>query len=199
MDAINYLNPGDPMPYRSISAGDRPHHIGIAALYELPFGKGRILLNTAPTPVRQIVGGWQLGVVVNSWSGSPLSFGDVIFNGDIKNIALPSGQRTVQRWFNTNAGFVTAPAQQLANHLFTGPLYYSGVRAGGVNTTDISVLRYIQLRERMKLQIRAEALNAFNHPNFAPPNTTVTSAAFGTVNTEATFTRIIQFGVKFLF
>jgi hypothetical protein len=198
MDALNYLNPGDSMPYRSISSGDRPHHIGVAALYELPFGAGRAFLNNAPTPVRQIVGGWQLGLVVNSWSGTPLSFGDVILNGDIKNIALPGGQQTVQRWFNTNA-FVTAPSQQLANHLFTGPLYYSGVRSDGVNTTDISILRYIQLHESIKLQIRAEALNAFNHPNFAPPNTTVTSAAFGTVGTETTFTRIIQFGVKLLF
>ncbi|HCC58875.1 MAG TPA: hypothetical protein DEQ47_16765 [Solibacterales bacterium] len=199
MDAIYYLNAGDAMPYRSISAGDRPHHVGIAAIYELPFGKGKALLSNAPTPVRQIVGGWQLGAVVNSWSGTPLSFGDMIFNGDIKNIPLPSGQRTVQRWFNTQAGFVTAPAQQLASHLFTGPLYYSGIRSDGLNTTDLSVLRYIGLRETMKLQIRAEALNAFNHPNFAPPNTSVTSSAFGTVNTESTFTRIIQFGVKLIF
>ncbi|MEO7143119.1 MAG: TonB-dependent receptor, partial [Bryobacteraceae bacterium] len=199
MDAINYLNPADPLPYRSISANDRPHHVGLAAIYELPFGKGRALLSGAPTPVRRIVSGWQLGTVINSWSGSPLSFGDIIFNGDIKNIALPGGQRTVQRWFNTNAGFVTAPGQQLVNHLFAGPLYYSGIRSGSINTTDISVLRYISLRENIRLQIRAEALNAFNHPNFAPPNTTVTSSAFGTINTEATFTRIIQFGVKLLF
>lgn len=199
MDAITYLNAGDPAPYRSISLNDRPNHIGIAALYELPFGKGRALLSNAVTPVRQIVGGWQLGFVVNKWSGSPLGFGDAIFNGDIKNIPLPAGQRTVQRWLNTSAGFVTAPAQQLANHLFQGPLYYSGIRSDGVNTTDISVLRYIQLREKLKLQIRADALNALNHPNFSPPNTTVTSSAFGTITGENTFTRIIQFAVKMIF
>jgi hypothetical protein len=87
----------------------------------------------------------------------------------------------------------------LANHLFQGPLYYSGVRTGGVNTTDLSVLRYIKLRENMKVQIRAEALNVFNHPNFAPPVTTVTSSTFGTVNTESTFTRILQFGIKLIY
>jgi hypothetical protein len=68
-----------------------------------------------------------------------------------------------------------------------------------VNTTDLSVLRYIRLRENMKLQIRAEALNVFNHPNFAPPITTVTSSTFGTVNTESTFTRILQFGIKLIY
>jgi hypothetical protein len=61
------------------------------------------------------------------------------------------------------------------------------------------VLRYIGRRESLKLQIRAEALNAFNHPNFSPPNTTVTSSAFGTITGETTFTRIIQFGVKAIF
>ena len=84
MDAITYLNAGDPMPYRSISANDRPHHIGAAALYELPFGKGKALLANAPSPLRQVAGGWELGFVVNKWSGSPLGFGDMIFNGDIK-------------------------------------------------------------------------------------------------------------------
>lgn len=150
-------------------------------------------------PLRQLVGGWETGFVVNSWSGTPLGFGDMIFNGNVNDIALPSGQRSVQQWFNTKAGFVTAPSQQLMYHLFTGPLYYSNVRSDGLYTWDISLLRYITLHEAAKLQIRAEALNAFNHPNFAPPNTTVTSAAFGTVTTETTFTRILQFGVKLIF
>jgi hypothetical protein len=87
----------------------------------------------------------------------------------------------------------------LSSHLFQGPLYYSGIRAAGVTVMDMSVLRYIQLREKVKLQIRAEALNALNHPNFSSPNTSVSSAAFGTITGENTFTRIIQFGVKMIF
>jgi hypothetical protein len=199
MDAIAYLNAGDTAPYSGISPNDRPHHIGVTGLYELPFGKGKPLLANAPSPLRQMVGGWELAFVVNRWSGAPLSFGDITFNGDIKNIPLPAGQRTVHRWFNTNAGFVTAAAQQLADHLFQSPLYFSGLRADGVIIADLSVLRYIKLRENMKLQIRAEALNAFNHPNFGPPNTTVSSSAFGTVTSETTFTRILQFGIKLIY
>jgi hypothetical protein len=199
MDATSYLNAGDPMPYRSISLNDRPHHVGITALYELPFGSKQRFLATSPRAFRQVVSGWQLGIVFNQWSGSPLGFGDMIFNGDIKNIPIPSGQRTVERWFNTAAGFERASAKQLGYHLFQGPLYYSGIRSDGVNVWDISVLKYTNLRENVKLQIRAEAFNALNHPNFTPPNTSVTSAAFGTVTGESTFTRIVQFGVKVVF
>jgi len=35
-------------------------------------------------------------------------------------------------------------------------------------------------RESTLLEFRAEAFNALNHPQFAGPNTTVGSAAFGT-------------------
>ncbi|NUN00017.1 MAG: TonB-dependent receptor [Bryobacteraceae bacterium] len=199
MEAVTYLNAGDPMPYRTVSPNDRPHHVGISGIYELPFGKGRRLLANAPAPLRTLVDGWQVGVVMNSWSGSPLSFGDIIFSGDIKDIPLPKGQRTVERWFNIGAGFERAPAKQLAYHRFAGPLYYSGIRADGTDTWDISLMKYTNLRENLKLQIRAEAFNAFNHPNFTAPNTSVTSSAFGTVTGESTFTRQIQFGVKLLF
>jgi hypothetical protein len=105
----------------------------------------------------------------------------------------------VERWFNTDAGFEKASARQLSYHRFAGPLYYSGLRADGVDTCDISLMKYTTLRENLKLQIRAEAFNAFNHPNFGPPNLSVTSTAFGTVTTENTFTRQIQFGVKVVF
>ena len=199
MDAITFLNTGDPMPYRTISGNDRPHRIGVTAIYELPFGRGKALLRSGATPLRQIVSGWQAAFVLMTWSGTPLSFGDIIFNGNIKDVPLPSSQRTVERWFNTGAGFVTASNQQLANHLFQGPLYYSGIRAGGSYNWDISMLRYIRLRENVRLQLRGEALNACNHPSFAPPNTSVTSSAFGAVSTENKLPRILQFAAKVVF
>jgi hypothetical protein len=198
MEATSYLNGGDSMPYRSISANDRPHHIGLMAIYELPFGKGKPFLAGAARPVREMVGGWKLSAVWNVWSGSPISFGDVILTGDIKDIALPRGERTVERWFNTSV-FERTPARQLGSHLFQGPLYYSGVRSPGVNMWDLSLLKDTRVTERFKIQFRAEALNAFNHPNFMAPNTSVTSSAFGAVTGESTLTRIFQFGIKAIF
>ena len=38
-------------------------------------------------------------------SGFPIGFGNVLFTGNIDDIALPASERTVTRWFNTDAGF----------------------------------------------------------------------------------------------
>ena len=101
------------------------------------------LLTNGRSPLGQVAGGWGVPVLVNRWRGISFSFGDIIFNGKIKNIPLDAGHWTVHCWFNTSAGFVTASAQEVADNLWQGLLYDSGVRDDGVNTTDISVLRYI--------------------------------------------------------
>jgi hypothetical protein len=199
MDALTYLNVLDPEPYKNISSNDRPNHTGLALVYSLPFGKGKALLANSPAVVRGVVGGWQTSILLNQWSGTPLTFGNVFFQGNIKAIPLPKGQRTVQEWFNVHAGFVTTSSAQPADHLFQGPNNIAQVRRDGVYTTDIAVHREIPLRGDRKVEIRMEALNAFNHPNFGAPNLTVTSSSFGTVTSEGTFTRIVQFGTYFNF
>lgn len=50
---------------------------------------------------------------------------------------------------------------------------------------------------RFRLQIRADVFNLFNRTQFGAPNGTVTSAAFGTVSSQANSPREIQLGVKF--
>jgi hypothetical protein len=60
-------------------------------------------------------------------------------------------------------------------------------------------MKNTRLTERAQLQFRAEAINAMNHPQFTPPNTTPTSTAFGTVTGEFAWPRVIQFGLKVLF
>jgi hypothetical protein len=133
-------------------------------------------------------------------SGEPLGFGNVLFNGDINNVGLSASERDIDRWFNTSAGFVTTPAQQLGSNLRTFPLRLSGLRAGRFNNWDLSLLKQTAIREGYNVQFRAELLNAFNHPSgWAPPNTTPTSSAFGQVTGSYALPRIIQLGLKFVF
>jgi len=200
MQATEYLNVGDPLPYRSISATDRPHHIAISGIFELPFGRGKPLLGNSSRLADAIVGGWQVGSVWQIHSGEPLGFGNALFLGDIKEIPLPRDQHSIDRWFNTDAGFVTNSDQQLALNLRTFPPLLSGVRADIYNVWDLSLLKKVRLRKRYQVQFPAEFLNAFNHPSsFAPPDTDPTSSSFGRVTNMYSLPRNIQLGLKFEF
>jgi len=55
------------------------------------------------------------------------------------------------------------------------------------------------IREGSLLEVRAEAFNALNHPQFAGPNVTVGSSAFGTVTSQANSPRQIQLAMKLYF
>jgi hypothetical protein len=133
--------------------------------------------------VEFFAGGWQLNGVVQKQSGPPLGFGDVwtLFTGNPNNVKLPKNQRSVDRWFNTGAGFNRNQAQQLASHVRVSPLRFGGVRADGQARWDFSAIKYFRVTERVRTQFRAECLNAWNHPNKGTPNTTATNTAFGTI------------------
>jgi hypothetical protein len=60
---------------------------------------------------------------------------------------------------------------------------------------DFAVLRYINLRENLRLQLRGEFFNAFNNVNFGNPNTTVSAANFGRI-TGAGPGRVVQLAAK---
>jgi hypothetical protein len=105
MQATEYLNPGDPLPARTVSDQDYPNRFTMSAIYELPFGKGRQFLTGSNGIVSRVVGGWQVQGVYGYQSGAPLTWGNFIYNGDFKNISIPSDQQSLAQWINTN-GFV---------------------------------------------------------------------------------------------
>lgn len=107
MQATELLNQDDVNPLEVVSDSDYPHRFAASALYELPFGKGRQFLSSTNGFVDRLVGGWQIQGVYTFQSGAPIAFGNVFYNGDIKNIKLSEDQRTVDKWFNP-AGYVQA-------------------------------------------------------------------------------------------
>jgi hypothetical protein len=199
MEAVDFLSPGDPAPYRTISDQDYPQRITISGIYELPFGRGRRWASGARGVARVLLSGWQAQGVYGGQSGQALGFGNAIFNGDVKNIPLPRGQRTVERWFNTAAGFERDTRKQFSYNLRAFPLRFSGVRADGINNWDLSVIKDAAINERMKIQFRGEFLNALNHAQFSNPSTDPYSTAFGTITSERANPRRIQLGLKFVY
>jgi len=61
------------------------------------------------------------------------------------------------------------------------------------------VIRNISFNESVKLQFRAEFLNAFNHPQFSDPNLDPTSSSFARTTSQANLPRNIQLAVKLIF
>lgn len=196
IESVTFLNPADPLPTRAISNQDFPHLVSASGVYELPFGKGRMLLSKANRLTDALIGGWQLSGIYTFQSGAPLGFGNAILTGD--NLSLPSEQRNIQRWFNIN-GVNRVPAQQLQLNLVTLSPRFAGVRAPGFNFTDLSMIKNVTITEQVKFQFRAEALNALNSVNFSPPNTAPTNAAFGSITAMSIFPRRVQLTLKVLF
>jgi hypothetical protein len=198
MEALGYLNAVDTRLEEVISSQDRTHRLAVTAMWELPFGRGK-LIHPSNRIVSGIIGGWQVQGIYTAQSGAALGFGNSIFLGDLKNIPLPKDQRTPARWFNIDAGFNRNNAQQLASNIRTLNTRFSGVRADGPNNWDLSFIKNTRIKEGITTQFRAEAINALNHPQFTAPNTNPVSTAFGTVTGEFAWPRVIQFGMKVLF
>jgi hypothetical protein len=57
-------------------------------------------------------------------------------------------------------------------------------------------MKSFAIRENKRLQFRAEFFNLGNHPNFAPPNSTVNSTSVGIITSTVTEARQIQFGLR---
>jgi len=53
------------------------------------------------------------------------------------------------------------------------------MRGPGMGNWDLSIFKTVTIRERLKVQFRAEALNAFNTPLFVGPSTTWNPAGVG--------------------
>lgn len=196
IESIGLLNGADVVPHRAISDQDFPHRFVATGIWELPFGKGRRFGSRGPGA--ELWSGWQVQGVYTFQSGQALGWGNVLFIGDIKNI--PVENRTVDRWFNTGAGFERTPALQLASNLRTFPQRLSGVRGDGVNGWDLSAIKNTKLfGERVNAQLRGEFLNAFNTPNFSNPIVDPTNTAFGQVTSQKNYARRVQLAIRVVF
>jgi hypothetical protein len=159
--------------------------------YELPFGTGRHWLRGASLPVNLIAGGWDVSVIYSLYSGqflTPLWTGSdptgtayttsstpalvTIRPNQLCNPNLPSGQRSVNAWFNAACFAPPTPGQfgSAANGVIQGP---------GVNVWHMGVYKNLVFQEHQRIKARLEvtATNVFNHPNWSNPATNVSQTS----------------------
>lgn len=181
MEATSFLNDSGLRPAYTIFDLGAAHRFTLTGIYELPFGRGEPLAGRANRLLGLLISGWQVQASDEGQSGQALGFGNAIFNGEPARIPIPAGQRTVGRWFNTEAGFERRSAAQPGANYRQFPLRFSGIRSDGINNCDASFMKRFRNTGRVNAQFRREAINAANHVRLANPNTTPASTAFGTV------------------
>lgn len=175
-------------------------------IYNLPFGRGRQFGKNFNTVENAVLGGWQVNGITTLQGGNPLqiSASNNLSSFNVQTLyADTNGQnatlhgdihKRLSAYFN-KADF----SQPAPYHLGNGPAYYDNLRGPGLASTDISLFKEFHVIDRLNVQFRAEAYNAFNHVQFGNPDTGVTDAGFGTITSQNNLPRQIQLGLKFLF
>jgi len=147
-----------------------PHHRAtLAGTYQLPFGKGRPYMASAPRAVDMLLGGWQ---ILGSWyfnTGDYLRFGPALVSGD-PAISNP----TADKWFDTSAFKVLPSFTPRVN-----PDHYRNIRGPVYWEMQGSLSKQFLITERVKFELKATAYNLTNRLNLADPDTTITSSSFG--------------------
>ena len=194
---------------------DMPLRYTVTGSYDLPFGRGKKFLSSSSRWLDMAVGGWTFNDVTIIQSGSPLPVTQVNANaitgangtigGAVQRpnmTAVPacrsgSPQSRLTNYINT-AAFAAAPIFTYGNAPRTTNCY-----GPGYLNTDLSLNKSFKVTERVNAQFRAEALNAFNTPQFngfgASNATQIQNANFGQIQGTLGFPRLIQLGGRITF
>jgi len=204
---------------RARSTYDRPHRLTGNVRWEIPF------MRNQPGVVGRFFGGWQVGTLMTFQSGSPFTvlngsdpgrvlLGSLVGNAIRPNLApgvdvqalrhmtvpeirarvLAAGTPEIYfRALTTNGGpTVTNP---------TGNVPRNFLRADGLASVDVNIVKNFKVGEGRNLQFRADMFNMPNHRNFGIPNATASATAFNFLNESATDggNRRIFFALRYSF
>ena len=208
------INPFQGSRNKSLSPDDIPNTVSILATYDLPFGAGKRFLNGSGL-INKVFGGWTLATSMKFTSGMPFYFRDSTVCGvpsqfQAQCIPAITGQVLAQSWgsFNVNQRCLSTPPRfepsssfSNGNYLGTGPRV-SSVRGSPYRDANLSISKKITFKERLNMEIRAEAFNVLNNHYFTcdgqafgdciPFNNDPSSPNFGSWNGTVSQPRNIQ-------
>ncbi len=210
-NTLNGGNQGAQNPYNtaaeySLSNINTPWNWASAVTYQLPVGKGQMLLGNSNKLVDSVLGGWTFNTVGVMHSGFPLQITQATNNNSIFGYAS-------QRPNATGVSPVTSGSLEDRLNSYINPAAFStavrgtfgnlartiSMRGPGQVNFDASLFKNFSITERLKAQFRAEALNATNTPLFYGPNVSFGSGSFGKITSQANFSRQLQLAMRFSF
>ena len=212
-----YQNAYDPAVNYGLSNFNATSTFVGQVVYELPFGTGRQFALHGVAD--QIAGGWRVSSVFQWHSGTPFnpviqgsvaegidpgldssfSAGSTLYPNLVGNPKVSNP--TLGEWFNP-AAYANPASGTFGNsrrNSLIGPTFFNA---------DFSIGKSFRLpREGMRLEIRADMYDVFNHTNFANPDANVgytsngvlADTTAGTITSPVGGQRIIQVGARFSF
>jgi len=173
---------------------DIPHSLKGYASYELPFGRGKTYMHEGNVQ-NAILGGWRLSGTFIHQSGNPFT----VYNSQTNDLhtqcggcvwyldpvsdpfaSVPSITAQGISYFNP-AAFVTPPAATF------GTVGRNTLRGPRLTVINMSLAKGFKFGERFGLELRADFVNALNHPSFQPPNADISSGEnFGRITASET-------------
>jgi hypothetical protein len=206
----------------SIGANDTPQRLAASVVVDLPVGRDQWIGGNMNRVLDGVIGGWSIATLITGQSGQPMAMAMStarLANGTQRpNVVCPQLKTGISMhtvaldWENVGGGEAT-PAFLNANCFAdpgdqnpgNAPRYFSGLRVDGIHNLDANLYKSFVPKEGMRLEVRAEIFNAFNHPRFAQPNSSVGDPLFGTITSDSVSgtvletPRFFQFGLRFEF
>jgi hypothetical protein len=197
---------------------DVRHVLTINYLYELPFFRSGSGIAT------RVLGGWQISGITQFQTGTTCT---VMRNNDYAGVGVDgnldscggagqfwnmNGDPTTLHQFAYNGS--SDPAQWFATTNSDGTPIFTPPAAGtfmnqrdvrnaihnpGFQNWNIGLFKRFAINERTGFQFRAEAFDAFNHPNWSGANFDPQSASFGEVTSKTGDVRNLQLSLRYYF
>lgn len=202
----------------SIGASDTPQRLAAAVVVDLPIGRQQWIGGSMNRAVDAVIGGWSIATMITEQSGQPMALAMAnarLANGsqrpEVLCPQLKSGismHAVALQWQNVGGATATPsffngscfgdPGDQVPGN---APRYFSNLRVDGIHNVDLNLYKSFVPKEGMRLEVRAEMFNFFNHPRFGQPDSAVGDPFFGTITGPAPgeTARFFQFGLRFEF
>jgi hypothetical protein len=204
-------NPFNNRDNRGVSAFDVPHRFVLSNVYEIPGFKNSNAF------LKQALSGWEFANIYVAQSGTPVNLSagakrgvtDALLLGTLAGSQRPDLIGPLNVSFSPNPSGDGAPpnkvtnsglAQPLVGHF--GTLGRNVLRINGLNNFDWTLGKKFPIRERIHIELQAQAFNVFNHTSFAMVGVNArniaTPALFGYYDGTQSESRNIQLNLRLI-
>ncbi|WP_213807483.1 TonB-dependent receptor [Granulicella sp. dw_53] len=198
------------------AAQDVRHNLSATAVYEVPYGRGKIYGSNLNRALDLLVGGWTVSGTAIAYSGFPISiFGpradgtNAIGDSRANQVhKLHIHNRTVQNWWGkdlsarpcgSDGSDSNVCAYGPATAFTFGTASVGSERAPGFEQIDTSVFKDFRIREGQAIGFRADGFNVFNFASYDNPNNNIGDTNFGQITASRNLPRQIQLSLHYNF